>query len=279
MSNFHMMDREGYKGALNKKIEERITVISAAIHEPNLIQKFPHLSQPVSAWRKDVGNVSGAMLRNYLDHTILKANATKEDIVKLCDEAKENSFKAVCVNGYYASLAKKLLEKTSVLTACVVGFPLGQMTSHSKAAEAAELIQLGVNEIDMVMNVGALKDNDYKAVYDDIKAVKDACSSKAILKVILETCLLNRDEIIDASILSVAAGAEFVKTSTGFSTGGATPEAIDTMLAVVGNTASVKASGGVKDNSTAAQYISVGVKRIGTSSGIAIVEGHSSATF
>lgn len=279
MSDFHMMDREGYKGALNKKIKERIAVVSEAIQEPNLIQKFPHLSQPVSSWKKEVGKITGVALGAYLDHTVLKANATKEDIVKLCVEAKQHNFKAVCVNGYYASLAKQLLENTPVLTACVVGFPLGQMTSHSKASEAAEVLKFGVNEIDMVMNVGAMKDNDYKAVYNDIKVVKEACGTKTILKVILETCLLTQEEIIDASILSVAAGAEFVKTSTGFSTGGATPEAIDTMLAVVGNAASVKASGGVKDNSTAVQYVSAGVKRIGTSSSIGIVAGDNPASF
>lgn len=278
MTDFNMKNRDGYKGLLNKKIEERCAVLSIAIGEPHLQQKFPHLSQSVTSWKKEVGPITGPGLAEYIDHTVLKANATKEDITKLCEEAKKHNFKAVCVNGYYVSLCKQLLESTSILIACVVGFPLGQMTSYSKAAEAAEAIKLGATEIDMVMNVGAMKEKNYKGVYDDIKAVKEACGAKALLKVIFETCLLTEEEIIDASILSIAAGAEFIKTSTGFSTRGATPEAIDIMLAVAGNMASVKASGGVRDPSSAQQYVMAGVKRIGTSSGIAIVAGGASSS-
>lgn len=278
MADFSMKNRDGYNGALNTKIQERCAVLSSAIQMPDLLHKFPHLSQPLSSWKKEVGSITGSSLAEYIDHTVLKASTTTEDITKLCEEAKQHHFKAVCVNGYYVPLVKQLLVNTPVLVACVVGFPLGQMTSFSKAAEAAEAIKLGANEIDMVMNVGAIKEKNYLAVYEDIKEVKNACGSKALLKVIFETCLLSDEEIIDASVLSIAAGAEFIKTSTGFSTGGATPEAIDIMLAVAGNVASVKASGGVRDPSSAQQYVAAGVKRIGTSSGVAIVTGGSGSS-
>ena len=150
------------------------------------------------------------------------------------------------------------------------------MTSKAKAREAREIVQKGAEEIDMVMNVGAMKDGDLRTVYEDVKAVVDA-SRPAIVKVIFETCLLTPDEIMDASILSVAAGAGFLKTSTGFNKGGATPDAIDTMLAVAGNECLVKASGGVRTAPDALAYITAGVKRIGTSSGIAIITGAASA--
>lgn len=278
MADFQMTTRPGYTGALNATIMERIAVMSKAIGNDKLLEKFPHLSVTDGSWRKPVGKLSAADLGSFIDHTVLKANATKEDIKKLCDEAKAHNFKAVCVNGYYVAQAKQHLAGTKIGLASVVGFPLGQMTTASKASEAAEAVKLGANEIDMVMNVGAMKDKDYKAVFEDIKQVRAACGSTAILKVIFETCLLTPEEIIDAAILSVAAGAEYVKTSTGFSTGGATPEAIDAMLAVVGNAALVKASGGVRDLSAASQYVSVGVMRIGTSSGIAIVSGSAGTT-
>lgn len=273
MSDFKMTERPGYTGALNDKIKERVSAMGAAIGVPDLLKKFPHLEVKDGSWRKPVGNLSAPKLGAYIDHTVLKANATKADVEKVCEEAKKHHFKAVCVNGYYVALAKKLVSGSGVRVASVVGFPLGQMTTASKAAEAAEAVRLGADEIDMVMNVGAMKDKDYKAVFEDIKALKAACDATALLKVIFETCLLSDEEIIDAAVLSVAAGADFVKTSTGFSTGGATPEAIDMMLAVVGNAALVKASGGVRDLSASTQYVSVGVQRIGTSSGVAIVSG------
>lgn len=276
MTDLKMTQRPGFSGALNSTIIKRVEFLSKEVNEPNLMSKFPHLSD--ASWRRPLKKVSADHFGEYIDHTVLKANATKGEVEKLCAEAKAHHFKAVCVNGYYVSLAKAQLKGTDIGVACVVGFPLGQMTSAVKAAEAQAAIQDGATEIDMVMNVGAMVEKDYKAVLQDIRAVKAACGSTAALKVIFETCLLKEEDIIDACILSVAAGAEFVKTSTGFSTGGATPEAIDIMLAVVGNAASVKASGGVRDVVSVSQYISVGVQRIGTSSGIAIVTGASGST-
>eukprot|EP00796_Vickermania_ingenoplastis_P010855 gene10855-7521_t len=277
MTDFKMTERPGYTGMLNKKIEDRVGVMAEAIGDSELHKKFPHLSAKDS-WRKPCRTLSAAQLADYIDHTVLKANATKAEIETLCEEAKQHHFKAVCVNGFYVPLVSKLLQGTAVRIACVVGFPLGQMTSGMKAAEAAQAVKDGAHEIDMVLNVGAMKDRDYQTVFDDIQRVKTACGPSVTLKVIFETCLLDEEQIIDASILSVAAGAEFVKTSTGFSTGGATPEAIDCMLAAVGNAASVKASGGVRDLNAASQYVAVGVDRIGTSSGVAIVTGGSGTT-
>lgn len=270
LMSFQMTTRPGYTGALTATIAERIEVMGAAIHMPDLKSKFPHLSADVTTWRvsREAENLAA-----FIDHTVLKANAQVADVETLCEEAKKYQFKAVCVNGYYVEKCKGLLAGTNIGLACVVGFPLGQMTSAMKAAEAADAISHGATEIDMVMNVGAMKDKNYQAVYEDIKAVKTACGPQVVLKVIFETCLLTEEQILDASILSVAAGAEYVKTSTGFSTGGATPEAIDIMLAVVGKSAKVKASGGVRDRDASQQYVSIGVERIGTSSGIAIVTG------
>ena len=210
-------------------------------------------------------------LAGYIDHTILKPEATKQDVLKLCTEAKQYGFASVCVNAYYTKLVADALKDSDVKTCVVVGFPLGATFTEIKAHETELAIQHGADEVDMVINIGALKDKDYDAVEQDIKAVVDAAKGKAIVKVIIETCLLTEEEKVKACELSVKAGAEFVKTSTGFSTGGATVEDVALMKKTVGNQALVKASGGVRDFKGAKAMIDAGADRIGASSGIKIV--------
>ncbi len=206
-----------------------------------------------------------------IDHTLLKPDATEEQIAKLCGEAMENNFCSVCINPYWVPLAAELLNGTSVKVCTVVGFPLGAATTRTKAFEAEEAITQGANEVDMVINVGALKSGDYDLVLSDIQAVVKKAQGKAIVKVILETGLLNEMEKIKACEISIAAGANFVKTSTGFGPGGATAEDISLMRRVVGPEIGVKASGGVRDYDTALAMIKAGATRIGTSSGIQII--------
>ncbi len=189
-----------------------------------------------------------------------------DDIQKLCDEAKTQGFYAVCVNGCHVSLAKKALENSKVKLAAVIGFPLGAMSTKTKVFEAKDCVLNGADEIDMVINIGWLKSKMYEAVGNEIQAIKLAIGDK-ILKVILETCYLTDAEKEKACSLSVEAGADFVKTSTGFGSGGATFEDVILMKRVVGNKAKIKASGGIKDKETALKYIELGVSRIGTSSG------------
>lgn len=208
-----------------------------------------------------------------IDHTLLKPDASKAGIRKLCKEAALYGFKAVCVNPSHVVLCKELLKGTDVKVATVVGFPLGANTTETKVFETKDSVLKGADEIDMVINIGAIKEGDYKLVEDDIKAVVDACRGQAIVKVIIETCLLTDDEKRKACELSMSAGAHFVKTSTGFSTGGATVEDVALMKSVVGDNLEVKASGGVRDRETAIKMIEAGATRIGTSSGIKIIEG------
>lgn len=210
-------------------------------------------------------------LAGYIDHTILKPEATKQDVLKLCTEAKQYGFASVCVNAYYTKLVADALKGSNVKTCVVVGFPLGATFTEIKARETELAIQNGADEVDMVINIGALKDKDYTVVEQDIKAVVDAAKGKALVKVIIETCLLTEEEKVKACELSVKAGAEFVKTSTGFSTGGATVEDVALMKKTVGNQALVKASGGVRDFKGAKAMIDAGADRIGASSGIKIV--------
>jgi len=209
-------------------------------------------------------------INSYIDHTLLKPTATKKEIIKLCQEAKEYQFYAVCINSCYVSLAKKELATSSVKVCSVIGFPLGAMSTKAKVEEAKQAVKDGADEIDMVMNLGWLKSADYDAVWKDIEAVKLAIGNR-VLKVILETCYLNKAEIIKASELALLSKADFIKTSTGFGTGGATIEAVTLMKSVVKNNAKIKASGGIKDRKTALKYIALGADRIGTSSGIEIV--------
>lgn len=208
-------------------------------------------------------------LEKYIDHTLLKPTARPSDIIHLCGEAKTNGLYAVCVNSCYVPLAKKELEESEVKLATVIGFPLGAMATDSKVAEALYCIEQGADEIDMVINIGWLKSGLYEEVKNEIKEIKDAISTK-ILKVIIETCYLTDEEKRMACTLAIEAKADFVKTSTGFGTGGASFDDVQLMKDIVGNKARIKASGGIKDKITALKYIELGVSRIGTSSGIAI---------
>lgn len=213
----------------------------------------------------------------YIDHTILKQDATKEDIIKICSEAKENDFASVCINPYWIPVAKELLKGTDVDVCTVIGFPLGANATATKAFETSQAIKDGATEIDMVINVGALKDKDFDGVYKDIKGVVDAANG-TLVKVIIETCLLTDEEKVKACELSVKANASFVKTSTGFSTGGATKEDIALMRKTVGEGLGVKASGGVRTPEDFDNMIKAGATRIGTSSGIKLVNGENADT-
>ena len=203
------------------------------------------------------------------DHTILKADAGLEAVKKICEEAKEYDFMSVCVNSYYTAYVAQQLKGTDVKVCTVVGFPLGQMSTRAKAAETAIAVEDGAQEIDMVINVGALKDKLYDVVLSDIREVKKACGN-ALLKVIIETCLLTDEEKVKACELAKEAGADFVKTSTGFSTGGAKAEDVALMRKTVGSDMGVKASGGIRDKETAERMLKAGASRLGTSATIAI---------
>ena len=205
------------------------------------------------------------------DHTILKADATRKDVKRVCDEAMAYSFCSVCVNSYYVPYVANLLHGSDVKICSVVGFPLGAMSTRAKALEAKIAVMDGADEIDMVINVGALKDRDYSVVLEDIKAVKEACGEQ-ILKVIIETCLLTDDEKVKACELAKEAGADFVKTSTGFSTAGAKVEDVRLMRETVGPDMGVKASGGIHDKEFAKELVDAGANRLGTSATIEIVE-------
>ena len=210
-------------------------------------------------------------LNKYIDHTILKATASSSDVQKLCEEAIEHKFYSVCVNGCYVADARHLLQGTDVKVAAVVGFPLGAMTTAAKVFEAKEAVENGASEIDMVINVAKLKDGEFDYVENEIRLIKEAIGDN-VLKVIIETCYLTDEEKVKACELSLVAKADFVKTSTGFGTGGATYEDVKLMKSVVGDNAKVKASGGVRDKETAQKYVDLGAERLGTSSGIEIVK-------
>ncbi|MBO5114226.1 MAG: deoxyribose-phosphate aldolase [Lachnospiraceae bacterium] len=203
------------------------------------------------------------------DHTILKADATREAVAKICEEAKEYGFMSVCVNSYYTAFVAEKLKDSDVKVCTVVGFPLGQMSTKAKAAETELAVKDGADEIDMVINVGALKDKEYDVVCNDIKEVKKACG-QALLKVIIETCLLTDEEKVKACELAKEAGADYVKTSTGFSTGGADAHDVELMRKTVGDSMGVKASGGIRDKETAEKMVKAGASRLGTSATVAI---------
>lgn len=207
--------------------------------------------------------------KKLFDHTILKADARKEEVLAICAQAKEYGFMSVCVNGYYTAFVAKQLKGSDVKVCTVIGFPLGQMSTAAKVAETKLAVADGADEIDMVINVGALKDGDFEAVFTDIKEVKQACGD-ALLKVIIETCLLDEGQKIKACQLAKDAGADFVKTSTGFSTGGATKEDVALMRKAVGDTMGVKASGGIRNKETAQEMVKAGANRLGTSATISI---------
>ncbi|WP_311562007.1 deoxyribose-phosphate aldolase [Peptoniphilus duerdenii] len=214
-------------------------------------------------------------INKMIDHTLLKPEATKEMIENLCKEAKEYDFKSVCVNPYWVSTAYEELRDSDVLVCTVVGFPLGATTKETKFFETDFAVQEGADEIDMVINVGALKSKQYDVVLEDIKSVVQAANGRTV-KVIIETCLLSDEEKVKACELSMEAGANFVKTSTGFSTAGAKVEDVELMKSIVGDNLEVKASGGIRDLDTALKMIEAGATRLGVSAGVQIVKEYKS---
>lgn len=229
--------------------------------------------QPVAAARMAASQLTIAQVAALIDHTLLKPDAREAQIRQLCAEAKEFSFASVCVHPTWVTTCVKLLAGTPIKTCTVVGFPQGATLSSVKATETVETLQLGAQEVDMVLNVGRLKDQDYALVYDDIAGVAQAAHAQAALaKVIIETALLTQAEKVAACVLAQQAGADFVKTSTGFNGGGATVADILLMRHVVGPHMGVKASGGIRMATDAANMIAAGATRIGTSGGVRIVQ-------
>lgn len=224
---------------------------------------------------KTYGNklITGSQVARMIDHTLLKPESTKEEIEQLCEEAVEYKFATVCVNPYWVPTAVNALKGSNVGITTVIGFPLGATSTFTKAAEARDAIAAGATEIDMVINIGAMKSGDYDAVRKDIEGVVLAVNKQAIVKVIIETGFLSDEEKKKACMLSKMAGADFVKTSTGFGPGSATPEDIALMRDTVGLEMGVKASGGVRDLDTARKLIAAGANRLGASSGKEIVKG------
>lgn len=214
-------------------------------------------------------------LNTYIDHTLLKANATEQQIITLCQEATTHNFFSICINSGYVTLAKKNLLESEVKICTVVGFPLGAMSTAAKICEAKKAIEDGASEIDMVLNIGLLKSKNYLEVFKDIDAVKRAIGN-VTLKVIIEISELSKNEIVEACKICLDAKADFVKTSTGFSKGGATLTAIRIMKKILKNKAKIKASGGIKTAAIALKYIELGVDRIGTSSGVGMMTNQSS---
>ncbi len=217
--------------------------------------------------------MTAAEMAQYIDHTLLKPEAIPAAFDQLCEEARQYGFKAVCVNSGRVAYVAEKLKGTGIAVCSVVGFPLGAMLSRCKSFEARKAVEYGAQELDMVLNIGALKAGDLNAVGKDILAVRYEAKPPIILKVIIETCLLNDAEIVRACETAQKAGADFVKTSTGFSTGGATVEDVALMRKTVGSEMGVKASGGIKDFETAAAMIAAGATRIGAGAGVAILSG------
>lgn len=217
-------------------------------------------------------------IANIIDHTLLKPDATKEAIVTLCREAAEHNFASVCVNPTWVALAAEELKDAQAVVCTVIGFPLGASTPEVKAFETKNAIENGATEVDMVLNIGALKGGDYALVERDMRAVQEAADGKALTKVILETCLLTDEEKQKACEIALAAGLDFVKTSTGFSTGSATVEDVELMRKAVGDKAGVKASGGVRSLEDAEAMVKAGATRIGASAGVKIVQGEKSSS-
>lgn len=223
--------------------------------------------------------MSAKSIISRIDHTLLKADATQENILKLVEEAKKYQFASVCVNPVWVTTAAEALKgdpDSKVKVCTVIGFPLGASAPEVKAFETAQAIQDGADEVDMVINIGALKDGNDELVVRDMVGVIESASGKALVKVIIESCLLTPEEMVRACRLAVSAGADFVKTSTGFSTGGATVEAVALMAKTVGPGIGVKASGGVRSLADAEAMILAGATRLGTSAGVAIAQGLSS---
>ena len=211
-------------------------------------------------------------MNSNIDHTNLKAFSTKYNIIELCNEAIEHNFASVCVNPYYVSLASEILSGSSVAVCTVIGFPLGANTTETKVFEAKNAVENGADEIDMVINIGALKNKDYKYVKDEIESIRDAIEGK-ILKVIIETCYLDNDEIIKMTKICNETFVNFIKTSTGFGTEGATIENVKLMKKYASETLEIKASGGIKTYEDAVSFLEAGATRLGTSSGVLLMNG------
>jgi deoxyribose-phosphate aldolase len=273
--------------ALIERIAARVRQEMQAAEQKHLVPPLPEIRgtwQDESALKAQVGEVdrigtdgtvpqagagNGARM---IDHTLLKPDATRADLVKLCEEARQYRFASVCVNTTWVQLCVELLKGSGVMTICVVGFPLGAATPRAKAAETREAVANGAAEIDMVVNIGLLKGGEHDRVFDDIRAVVEAAAGRPV-KVILETHMLTREQKIAACAISRAAGAAFVKTSTGFSGGGATVEDIRLMRSVVGPDMGVKASGGVRTAEDLRNMVAAGANRVGASASVAIVTG------
>jgi len=223
-----------------------------------------------------LGGATG--INKMIDHTLLKPVATEDEIKALCKDAIEHNFMSVCVNPSYVSLCYESLRGSDVKVCTVIGFPLGATTTKTKVFETREAIENGATEVDMVANIGAIKSGNWDVVKNDIEDVYIASKGKALLKVIIETCLLTDEEKVQVCAICKSIGVGFVKTSTGFSTSGATVEDVALMRKVVGNEVGVKASGGVKDNHSAKAMIDAGANRLGTSSGVAIISGGAGAS-
>ena len=209
----------------------------------------------------------------YIDHTVLKPDTVRGTVKRFCDEARQYHFASVCVNPTHIRFVANELKGSGVKTCCVIGFPLGANTPFVKATEATEAIRNGADEVDVVINIGALKDKDYELVHQDIKAVVDAAHPKALVKAIIETCLLTDEEKVVACQIAQRAGADYVKTSTGFGSGGATVEDVRLMKKTVGEAMQVKASTGINDRRIFEELLAAGAARMGTSKGIKIVQG------
>lgn len=242
------------------------------VKKPGAIDNIVHFGAARISANPGISSQVDAKLASMIDHTLLKPETTREDLIKVCDEARKYHFATVCVNSSNIPLVARLLRGSDVKPIAVVGFPLGAATTQSKSFEAREAVKAGAQEIDMVINIGAIKSTDYKTVYEDIRAVVEV-SKPYKVKVIIETSSLDHDQKVIACALSKAAGAAFVKTSTGFGTGGATVEDIKLMRMIVGNDMEVKASGGIRTKEDAEAMIQAGANRVGASASVAIVTG------
>ena len=263
------MDEKALIEKITKEIVEKISAQEAE----KSAAPASSVNIPPAAGGSSSYDILPSDVAKYIDHTLLKPEATAEQIDKLCDEAIQYKFCSVCVNTGRVEQCARKLRGTGVKVCCVVGFPLGAMSSKAKNLETRHAIEDGANEIDMVINIGALKDRNLKLVEDDIKAVKRACGQRALLKVIIETALLTEEEIVLVSEIVKRSGADYIKTSTGFSTHGAKPEHVALMRRVVGPDIGVKAAGGVRTFDDAVEMIKAGATRLGTSGGVKIISG------
>ncbi len=251
--------------------------LNELVAEENIRKILNDFSEFDKSFKNSDKKISANELAQMIDHTLLKPDAINSEIKQLCEEAIEYNFASVCVNPYYVKTCFDLIKSSNVKVCTVIGFPLGATTTQTKVLEAEEAIKNGAEELDMVLNIGKLKDKDYDYVYDDIKLIVDLskkhlCTSK----VILETCLLSDEEKVTACLLSKEAGINFVKTSTGFSKSGATPHDVALMKFVVGDKLQVKASGGIRSYEDAISMINVGATRLGASAGVKIIAGQKS---